>query len=72
MHKMGPLTADHWLIADVEKCPACKMGFKAGEHVTLIALGPGEDPEGRAKARAGQAYNAVAIPVHWACATGEE
>jgi hypothetical protein len=67
---MGPLAPDHPLAKDGQ-CQACNVPFQAGDWVTLIALGPGDDPEARAKARAGRPYNAVALPVHWACATGE-
>lgn len=75
--KMGPLSLEHPLVVNlkashVQGCPACRQPFAAGEFVTLIALGPGDDPEARARARAGRAYNALGIPVHWACATGEE
>jgi len=70
--KMGPVAADDWLITDKTRCSACNGHFTAGDYVTLVALGPGPDAENRAKARAGRAYNAVAVPVHWACATGEE
>jgi hypothetical protein len=36
----------------------------------LIALGPGGNEESQQKCREGRAYNAVAQPVHWTCATG--
>ena len=52
------------------ECPACHNVFIPGDYTTLIALGPGADPEEQAKAAVGHAYNAVAIEVHWACATG--
>jgi hypothetical protein len=67
--RMGPLTPDHPLL-DKDTCAACHQPFKAGQYVTLIALGPGDDEEERTKARKGNPYNAVAVPVHWACATG--
>ena len=70
MQKMGPLAADHLLVG-TDSCPACHRSFRPGDYVTLIALGPGDDDEARALARAGKPYNAVALPVHWACATGE-
>jgi hypothetical protein len=66
--KFGPKTADHPSIG--EKCPACKIAFVEGDHTTLIALGPGNDPEAQAEARAGRPYNAVAVEVHYACAGG--
>ena len=67
LRRMGPMTPDHL----PPPCPACKVAFKAGDYCTLIALGPGDDDEGRRRAREGRVYNAVALPVHWACATGE-
>lgn len=71
--KMGPLAADHPLVTDgITLCQACSQPFKAGDYCTLIALGPGIDPEERAKAAAGRPYNAVALPVHWECAVGAE
>jgi hypothetical protein len=70
--KMGPLAADHWLVTDRKGCSACGELFQAGEHCTLVALGPGSDPEARARAAAGRAYNAVAVPVHWECAVRAE
>ena len=69
MRKYNPLSAAHPLIGTV--CQACKKPFAAGDETTLIGLGPGDDEEERRKTRNGQAYNAVAVPVHWACATGE-
>jgi hypothetical protein len=68
--KLAPLDLDHPLVG--EPCYACHQPFVRGELVTLVTLGPGDDPEERRKARAGQPYHAVALPIHWACATGEE
>lgn len=70
MDKMGPKSADHASVGT--PCPACGRPFKSGEYTTLIALGPGDDPEARRKARTDQIYDAVALEVHWACATGHE
>lgn len=75
LRRFGPLPADDKTIAggEMEKeCPACHKVFEAGDYVTLIALGPGDDPDEREKARNHGYYNAVATVVHWACATGEE
>lgn len=68
IRKFGPKTEDHPSVG--EDCPACKQKFKAGDFTTLIALGPGDDPEEQEKARTGRPYTAVAIEVHWTCATG--
>ena len=70
MRKMGPMTSDHPLVTDNKACPGCDEIFKAGDYVTLIPIGPGDNAEARARARDDRAYNAVAVPVHWACATG--
>lgn len=70
MRKFGPKSEDHPSVD--EKCPACGKPFKKGDYTTLIALGPGESPEAQKAARDGLAYNAVAVEVHWLCATGEE
>ena len=76
IRRMGPLAADHPLVAGIlgtgiDKCPACQQSFLAGDYVTLIPLGPGVDDEAQKRARVGRAYNAIALPVHWPCATGD-
>lgn len=68
--KMGPKKADHPSVG--EPCLACNVNFGDGDFTTLIPLGPGDDSEEQALARAGRPYNAVSIEVHWACATGQE
>ena len=68
--KFGPKDQDDPSIG--EKCPACRVAFAEGDFTTLVALGPGSDPESRQRARQGRAYNAIALQVHYACATGEE
>ena len=55
-----------------EKCPACQKGFEGNQAITLVSIGPGDDPEGMQACREGRVYNAVAIPAHWWCVTGEE
>ena len=65
----GPKTADHPSVG--QECLACHHKFKPGDYTTLISLGPGADPEEQIKAREGRVYNAVALEVHWACATGK-
>jgi hypothetical protein len=54
-----------------KKCPGCDGEFKAGQYVGLVSIGPGGDIDERIKAQMGRAYNAVAVPAHWACITGE-
>jgi hypothetical protein len=69
MRRFGPKAADHPSVG--ERCPACRIEFEAGDYTTLVTLGPGDDPESQRRALAGRAYNAVAVEVHWSCATGE-
>jgi hypothetical protein len=66
--KMGPKPADHPSVG--RECQACSQALAAGDFTTLVLLGPGDDETARARARAGRPYNAVAIEVHWSCATG--
>lgn len=65
MRKYGPKTADHPSIG--KPCPACDKPFVAGDYTTLVALGPGDDPEAQQAAREGRAYNAVAVEIHYTC-----
>lgn len=53
-------------------CLACGKALKPGEYTTLIPLGPGDDSDEQERARNFRWYNAVAVEVHWACATGGE
>jgi hypothetical protein len=69
LRKFGPKTADHPSVG--WDCPACHKPFAPGDYTMLVALGPGDDPEAQEKCRDGRFYNAVALEVHWACATGE-
>ena len=70
LRKFGPIPEDNAMVG--EECPSCKKMFLPGNYVTLISLGPGDDAEQMEKCRAGQPYNAVALMVHWSCATGEQ
>lgn len=70
--KVGPLAASHPLVSEKLLCLSCNKEFNEGDYVTLISLGPGADPEARAAAMEGRPYNAIAQPVHYACATGDE
>lgn len=71
--KMGPLSATHPLVLPETnaRCPGCPEDFKAGDYVTLVTVGPGDNAEQQEKAREGQAFNAVCVPAHWTCVTGE-
>lgn len=66
----GPMAGDHPIVG--APCPACDEPIVEGDMTTLVPLGPGDSDEARQKARTGRPYNAVAIVVHYACATGFE
>jgi hypothetical protein len=70
MRKFEPLTKGDRMLDLV--CPGCGHKFQLGDVPALVAIGPGVDTEARARAREGRPYNAVAVPVHWACASGNE
>lgn len=70
LQKWGPKTANHPSVGT--KCAACDLLFQPGDFTTAISMGPGIDKEARAAAVSGAPYTAVALEVHWACATGEE
>jgi len=67
----GPIAPNHPAVG-TQQCAACKQLLKAGEVITLVPIGPGDDPVERERARLNRPYNAVAVIAHWACATGEE
>jgi len=67
--KFGPKKENHPLCG--QPCPACGELFKVGDYTTLVTLGPGRSEEDQEKCREGRAYNAVAVEVHYDCATGE-
>lgn len=66
----GPKAVDH--PSCYQKCAACNDSFMPGDYTTLIPLGPGDSDEARLACRQSRPYNAVALEVHWACATGWE
>lgn len=59
------LRAGHPLAGEL--CPICGRDMVPGQYLTLLVLGPGYDPEARARALHGLVYNAEAVPVHHAC-----
>jgi hypothetical protein len=67
---MGPKPHGHPSAG--EQCPACGEPMAVGEFTALVALGPGGDEDARARAIAGLGSNAVAVEVHFRCATGRE
>lgn len=67
MRKFGPMSKDHPAVKDGEKCPGCRKAIVEGDYVTLVPVGPGDDPEARKAAAAGRPYNAVAVIAHWDC-----
>ena len=68
LRPFGPKSADHPSVGT--DCPACHVPFAEGDYTTLVTLGPGSDPEEQQRATEGRPYNAVAVEVHWTCATG--
>jgi hypothetical protein len=70
LRKFGPKIKSHPSVG--KECQACKHPFKEGDFTTLVCLGPGDDPEEQELARMGRPYTAVAIEIHYKCATGKE
>lgn len=71
--KYPPLQADSPLVGDPKQfCPGCKQQFVEGDIVTIVVIGPGDDPEARRAHREGLAYTAVGVAAHYACVTGED
>jgi len=71
LRKSEPLPSGHpYLSVPVSRCAACQEFLKQGDVYTLVALGPGLDKEQQDKCRQQFAYSAIAVPVHWTCATG--
>ncbi len=72
LRKFGPKPPGTGPLAIMIKCPACDKYFVDGDYTALIPLGPGCDIEAQVKCRDKQFYDAVAVEVHWQCATGEK
>lgn len=70
LRKFPPLLDNHNLVIGDETCLACQEPFRPGDIVTVVPIGPGLDEEARKRCREGKPYNAVAIAIHWGCATG--
>jgi hypothetical protein len=66
--KFGPRTAETVARDPGGTCLACKKTFKVGDYTALVVIGPGDDEEQRAKCKARQPYNAVAVEIHFDCA----
>ncbi len=69
LQRYGPKLANHPSVG--ADCPACHTLLMAGDYTALIMLGPGADKDARDRAASGQPYNAAAVEVHYACATGK-
>lgn len=69
LRRFGPKAPDHHTVGN--GCIICADVLQVGDYTTLLALGPGEDVEEQERARTGRSFRAVAIEVHWACATGQ-
>ena len=67
LKKFGPRPS----ISEELECFACKKLIGLGDYTALVPLGPGDDPKSQNKCLYGRPYDAVAIEIHWACATGE-
>lgn len=63
--RFGPKTSDHPSAGT--PCPACGKPLAIGDYTTLVAVGPGDDPEEQQRRDEGRPYNSVAVEVHWAC-----
>ena len=70
LKRFEPLQAGDYILTF--HCSGCGAQFQIGEEFTLVPIGPGLYPDARARAREGRPYNAVAVPAHWGCATGDE
>jgi hypothetical protein len=66
MRPFGPRPAD----AAKKICLACDLLLMEGDYTTLIPLGPGANEEAQKACVDGRPYNAVAVEVHYQCATG--
>jgi hypothetical protein len=62
----GPLSPDNPAVRD--RCPACGHELGTEEHIALLSIGPGRDPERVAAHDRGRWYSAVAILIHASCA----
>ncbi len=67
LRRFGPKPSD-----SEEDCPGCGAKILKGQYSTLITIGPGDDPEEQRKSASGKAFTAIAVEVHWSCATGHE
>lgn len=67
--RFGPKQADHPTVH--ARCPACWTPLKVGDYTTLIPFGPDDTAE-YDKAQDGLAFTAMALELHWMCATGRQ
>lgn len=65
---LGPKRADHPTVGCV--CLACGQMFREGDYTTMIALGPGSDPQAKLAMLAGSNYIAQGLELHYTCVTG--
>lgn len=61
------LKPGHTLIGQI--CYVCGKSFDTVKPICLVPLGPDADEEAQEAAKKGKMYNAVAIPLHYHCAT---
>lgn len=70
--KSDPLRSGHPLLtAPVSRCAACQVFLAEGDEITMMPLGPGPDKQQRELCADSLSYQAVAVPLHWTCATGK-
>lgn len=70
LRTFDPLADDHPLVG--VPCPACDIPFDPGDRVTLVYVGPGDDPDDQQRFRAGRVHTGAAVALHPLCAGIEE
>jgi hypothetical protein len=65
---LGPKKPDHPTIGAV--CLACGRMLREGDYTTMVALGPGPDPQTKLACLAGKPYAAQGLELHYTCVTG--
>lgn len=62
----APLAEDNPFIGI--PCIACDIDFQPGDQITLVYVGPGDDPDDQQKFRDGRFHSGAAAALHRACA----
>jgi hypothetical protein len=66
MRAFPPISADHPSVG--QECAVCGGAIVAGDRLTVIPLGPGDDPDDQARVRRGGWYSAAGVIGHALCA----